>query len=289
MTTIQKVFLALFVLFLVAIPLWLFLAVPKLETISPDFHQRTDVTSFDNFFDPEKNAFKGVQYTRAQLDIKVTSVEGDHFIIDQTFDVKTLEGKPIYKTERQYGVNPKTRENVPGVAESKQEGYFFFPKHAEKVSYPFLVYIRDDVIDMKFVEEENLLGLVTYHYEGFADKDASHYFSFFDKEAKEGKGVHNKADIDVWVEPTSGQIVNIKHVGENTYFDPKTGQRLFPRNIYSNIFTNDAITNRVRIAHNKKQTFILYERWIPILLGTIGIAMLLSLAASRRLFSQSKE
>jgi len=58
MTTISDTPSRLRVLFaailLLAIPLWIFLAAPKLKRMPADFRYEADIFSLDNFFDEEK-------------------------------------------------------------------------------------------------------------------------------------------------------------------------------------------------------------------------------------------
>lgn len=276
MTNIQKIFLLAFIFFLAAIPVWRFLIVPGLEKVQTNFSVKVAFNSLGNQYDPEKGAFKEELASKSLLDVTVNSMEGNIIVLDSVFEAQTLSGERIYESGRQYEVDTRTGRSI-----SDQEEWVIFPNHVEKKSYTTTYFVRVDPMKLDFVEEDNLLGLPVYHYRGSDTVDASKAFSF-EEGVPEERGVTNSAQADLWIEPFSGHIVKMIDAGENTYFDLNTGQELYPRNIYKNIFSDDTVANNVRIAQNEKQTIQLYERWIPILLGLIALAFLIALFASRK-------
>jgi len=279
---IQRAFLSSFIVFIAVIPIWHYEIVPELEKISSDFYFKAEMFSIDNFFDPENNVFKGEEISKSLLTFTVNSVQGDILLIDTVFDVKTLSGEPIYRVDKSFGVNAKTGENAVGYGDQNREGFFFFPKHAEKKSYRFSHYSYEEPVDLKFIGTEMLHDLEVYHYTGSVIADKTKSLSW-EKDVPEKKRVIDEVQINIWIEPISGNFVKFKDSGENYYQDAKTNQKLFSRNKYSNILTNDTISLLSYQALHQKTRIYLYEQIIPMLLGTISLAFLITFIVSKKL------
>lgn len=279
---IQKLFLCLSIAFLAALPLWRYVVLLELEKIPSDFSLKAELFSVDNFFDSEKNDFKGEEISKSLLTINVSFVQEDVLLLDTVFDVETLSGEQIFRAEKQFGVDAKTGKNVPGYGDQDREGFFLFPKHAEKKSYTFWHYSFTKPVLLDFVGEEILHNLQVYHYTGsLAEQKGIHQWEV--GIVPEDTLIFSKVQVNVWIEPTSGYFVKLRDTGETFYHDPVTKQMLFPKNKYSNTFADDTIANQVLRAYRQKQSIILYEQLIPILLGMIAFAFFITFIISKKL------
>ncbi len=279
LTKAQKLTLVCVAICTAAIPVWRFLVVPELEKIPRDFALKIEFKSYGKSYDSENNVREENQ-GKVFLDVKVNSVQGDVIVLDGVFDVRTFSGERIYRNERQYKADRETGKSI--IPYGNQGVWIVFPTHMEKKQYVSPYFVRVDPLKLEFVGEDNPLGLAVYHYSGSDTVDASKAFSF-EQGVPEERGITNTVEVDLWIEPISGHIVNIIDKGENFYHDPTTGKILFKRNSYRNIFTYDTMVNQVRIAQNRKMTIHLYGVIIPILLAGIALAMLVSVLLSLKL------
>jgi hypothetical protein len=279
MTNIQKLFLALFVLFLAIIPAWQFLVVPELEKMPGNFKAELDLlgTEKPNYEvggnSEESLIFKGIKKTNW-----VSS--GDNEVsVELFFKAETISGEPLFESSEKFEVDVDTRQIISG---DDNSGYFIPPQHIEKRSYT----IHDPTIfadiEFNFVKAESVKGLLVYNFKGnLANINTTDGYEFLEP-VPEVYSVVDDVTSELWLEPVTGIIVNLKQSGSSYYIDRITNNRVHNLTNYTNEYSDDTIANQVRIAQNEKQKIQLYERWIPILLGLIALAFLTALFASRK-------
>ena len=215
---------------------------------------------------------------------KVFEAQGTLLIIkSRNTSVNAITNEPIWAGSGTYGVNKITRENVAGYGDTDRTGYFLFPLHVEKKDYIFWAPMTTEGATLlKFEAVELVNGLETYKFTHDLEPiDKTVFFPWL--QGFVVKGDHKGTQ---WVEPTTGHVVKFEHSGLNKLFDQSTLKEIQDFQIWSRKTTHDVITNQVRIAQNAKQTIILYENWVPILLGMIAVAILAAFIASRKLISQ---
>lgn len=88
--------------------LWLFVASDLLPRYNKEFSYSADIISVDNFFDEQANDFTGYQYSNTKFGYKVVNEDDFRLTIENSFDVSTLDGAPIFSVLRTYGVNAFT-------------------------------------------------------------------------------------------------------------------------------------------------------------------------------------
>jgi hypothetical protein len=279
MTNIQKTFLALFVAFLVAIPLWLYVAVPELLKLPGDFKAELDLlgTEQPNYEvggnSEESLIYKGIKRT-------TWASSGDNEVsVELFFKAETISGEPLFESSEKFEVDADTKQIISG---DDSSGYFIPPQHIEKRSYT----IHDPTtfvdIEFNFEKEESINGLAVYNFKGnLTNKNSTDGYEFLEL-VPEVYSVVDDITSQLWIEPVTGIIVNLKQSGASYYIDRITNNRIHNLTNYTNAYSDDTIANQVRIAQNKKQEIILYERWIPILFALLSLAFLVALFASRK-------
>jgi hypothetical protein len=282
MTSIQKIFLLFFVLFLAAIPVWIFRVTPELLKLPGDYSFKAES------FGTEKDSYEiggefepGFVYNGVRKD-EVTRVDGNTLVIEGIFDANTLDGTELFISEAEYGVDRVTRQNVKGFGNKDRDGYFIFPQKTEKRSYDLWFPMYTDKITLDFQREDVVEGLDTYYFKGQAKKvDDTDGYVFLDLIPESYFG-YTDSVIEMWVDPTTGTLVKYRDDGISYYADKVNGENVHTFADWSNTWKDDTIANQVRIAQNEKQKIHLFERWIPILLGLISLAFLIALFASRK-------
>jgi hypothetical protein len=282
MTNIQKTFLALFVLFLAAIPAWLFVAVPELTKLPADYERNIDLFYLSNEDYDLENGFSGESIVNAFSEDRTIGVDGDNQDIESHYKAETLSGELAWETRNIFGTNRETRENITRNEVGAVGSYFLFPQKLEQKSYKIWPIGYNHSFDVQFDGIENVDGLDVYHF-SFANEitDDTKDFTWVEL-VPDTYHVNSIQGSDLWVEPVTGIMVNFDDGGTSYYVDKTTGEKIQDFLTWKAKFSDDTIANQVRIAQNEKQKIILFERWIPILLGLISLAFLITLFASRK-------
>jgi hypothetical protein len=278
MTKIQKIFLLFFVLFLAAIPLWRYLVVPELLKLPGDYESRLDLlgTEKPNYEvggnSEESLIYKGIKRT-------TWASSGDNEVsVELFFKAETISGEPLFELTNEYNVDVNTRRII---SEDNRSKYLIPPMHLEKKSYTLLDPTSFVFVEWNFEREESVNGLGVYYFKGNSiGQDSTEGYAFLELVPEVYNAIDHIAH-EIWVEPTTGIIVKLNQAGESNYIDKATNKRIHTFTKFTNAYSDDTIVNQVRIAQNEKQKIILYERWIPILLGLIALAFLIALFASR--------
>jgi hypothetical protein len=280
MTKIQKIFLALFVLFLAVIPVWRFMVVPELLKMPVDYASHTNFFGTENIYDIETNDFEGEEIVLVARKVTAKELQGNKIKINDFFSSAYLSGEIFYKTNQDFIIDRTTKKI------QETETYFEFPRNVKKEGYTTWFYYLTEPFKVKFEQEENILGLETYLFSYELEFDATAGFSENDPLVPERYNVKEAPNGKIWVEPVTGVIIKLEDEGADYYVEKAgsaiTAPVIAPTFKWTAIYTDDTIANQVRIAQNAKQTIQLYERWITILLGLISLAFLIALFASRK-------
>ena len=267
-------------LFLVAIPLWIWVIAPQLTKLPADFSYKADVLSSDNFYDATKQAYSGQQRSVTTFSYKVADVQENVDVIQNIFDVRTITGEKIVTINRLYGIDPKTGKHVAGFGDHNREGYLFAPANLQK-GQPFTYWHvnYDGPANMKFVDEETLFGLPVYryetHYEG-VKIDQTANLGFLPGVGKT-RGVELEPYLQLWIEPVSGHLVKYKDDTIAYYYDLKTGQKINPWNHFTNTYTRDSVLAQVGLAKAEKLIITSVQIIIPTLLALLAFTLIIFL------------
>jgi hypothetical protein len=279
MTVIQKIFLALFALFLAIIPVWLYLVVPELLKLPGDYERRLDLigTEKPNYLVGEDSE-ESLIYTGNRKTSWTLSGD-DKVSAELFFNAETISGDPLFEITKKYDIDVNTRKII---SKDDNSRYLIPPMHLEKRGYTIIDPTNLIDVEFSFEKVENVNGLEVYHFKGNnLGKDSTDGYALLELVPE----VYNSMDDvfnELWIEPTTGIIVNFKQTGESFYLDKLTNNRIHAFTKYTNKYNDDTVANQVRLAQNEKQKIQLYEIWIPILLVLISLAFLIALFASRR-------
>ncbi len=153
-------------LLLLAIPLWLNIIAPNRLRLADEFKFEAEVISVDNFYDLEAGAFKGEEFSRTTFEYKTLNATAESLVIANIFDVRTIDGAPIFSVTREYGINRYTGEHIPSLGNKERVGYLFAPRHLEEgEAFTYWHVNYDGPAQMEYVGREVLYGLPVFHYQ----------------------------------------------------------------------------------------------------------------------------
>ncbi len=266
----NKLFIIISVALLIVSLAW-FIVSPKLNYIPQNFSYSADIFSVDDFYDETKQTFLGQQISKTIFAYETISAQDDILNIKGIFDVRKLTGEKIFGVDRIYGIDSKTGAHVEGYGDRDRVGYLFAPKRNNKQDFEYWHVSYDEPAHMKFVGEENILGLKVHKYGTNYIFDQTEGFEFL-PEVPELMGVSLDISLQLWIEPITGRVVKHADQGIAYFYDINTKERLFPRNRYENRFAPLSVSDNVKIVQKEKFKTILIEIVLPCLI--LGIAVM---------------
>lgn len=265
----------------IVLPLWVFVVAPVLTRIPLSFTYTADITSIDNFYDEVTNQFTGDTFsvTRYSYDA-IQPADGTHVTIQNVFDVRTVDGDPIFSVDRKYGVDRTSLAHVFGWGDEDRDGYLFAPRGLEAgESFTYWHINYDGPAEMAFVEEEEVFGLKTFVYESYyegVDIDQTDNLTYL-PEVGVTRGVRLEPHLTIWIEPVTGMLV--KYTDETTayYYDLVTGETLHPWNSFSNNYQSASVEQLAASITKTRNDYLIVHVFVP--LGILALAGWLTLSA----------
>lgn len=266
------------VLFLLAVPWWLYVGVPEQLEIPTNFSLKTNVDSFDNFYNAETKAFGGEQRSLTSFSYKAVSGDSDHLEIENSFSVRSLTGEPIFSVTRLYGINTHNGMHVAGSGDKDRSGYLFAPRMKgvaaqakDKSSFEYWHVNYDTPAEMTYESESDLYGLRVYHYVSDFTADQTKDLSGVLPEVGITRGIGLDVHLELWVEPYTGRIVQYQDKTDAYYYDLATKERLQPWNSFRNQ------TDPASAAEQAKALSILKQKFNPLAFGVSAFLVLISI------------
>lgn len=250
--------------------IWLVFIEPGLRVQYPSsFSYTADLISVDNFYSEEHDAFEGEQLSASTFSYNVVDTYGNVQIIENTFDVRTLNGEPIISITREYAIDSKTGVHVSGFGDKDRDGYLFAPQGLRSDA-PFVYWHinYDAPAAMAFVNETDVYGLRTLVYESTYD---GHVIDQTDNlghlpGVPEERGVRLDPRLRLWIEPETGMLVKYADETEAYYYDQQTNERLVPWNTFRNTYTKKSVQTNVSLIQQQIITKRLQQIVFPVFL-----------------------
>lgn len=265
---------------IIFIPIWYFFGANLFLTVSKNFSYKADISSVDNFYDNKTGEYKGEQYSKTVFLFNVLSKKDDVLLLKGLFDVESLDGRMIFKSEPLYGINNLTGEHVVGEGDKNRVGYLFAPKWLNKDKTFKFWHITDNVpSEMEYVSEEKLYGLRVFKYKkknnGLTDQTS---IMGFLPGVPSKFGVKLASDLFLWVEPITGYLVKMEDYSTDYfYYDIKTGEKLYPYNQFFNTYTEETIIKNVNDATKYRNRMLMIQFGVPLLILLFTLLFILTI------------
>jgi hypothetical protein len=273
---LNKIMIGIGIVLIVFIPIWLFLIVPELEKMPGDYGMDVKLLSSEQTRYDLGGELGEMTILNGYIKINVEQTSGNGIEVNELFHIEYLNGELSYETLDDLEVNRKSRKLIGS------EVNYMFPIDMKKKDYLIHFPGWEFPIEAKYIGEEIIDGLDVYRYGlSLTNGDLTSSFEFLDLVPEE-YDVLTDAEGFYLVEPVTGILVNYEESGTNYYVTKENMEKVQEFSIFSNKFSDDTIANQVRLAQNEKQKIYLIEWIVPILLGLIGIALILSSYIGRR-------
>ncbi len=263
------------VLLLVLIPICRWVILPQVEKVPANFSYEANIFSIDNFYDETKHRFSGEILSVTNFTYTVAGKEEDALIIKNTFEAKKPSGEPIFSVNRLYGINPADGSHVMRKGDKNRSGFLFAPRGIKKGdSYTYWHINYDMPALMKFQGEETIAGLTVYKYACSYTADQTKNLSFL-PDVPEKRGIELDILLETWIDPVTGWLIKYEDRTTAWYYDIRSNKRLNPWNRFHNEFAYSSILQHVDIAKNKHFSINALTIYLPILLVTLSLLILI--------------
>ncbi len=242
-----------------------YVVVPVLFQLDSSFRYSVNILSFDNFYDEEERMFSGAQRSVTTfLYAALESGPQNSMQVENTFDVKTVDGSTIVTIDRQYAVNKITWQHNPEVDPNQRSGFLFAPRNVSRWEpFPYWHVNYDRQLNMVFDGEEVIAGLPTYRYVAEFGVDQTDDLTHLPGVPDE-RGVNLDVSLTLWVEPVSGWLVKYEDNAIAYYYDQSTGGRLLPWNKFNNRYSQNSILDQVQTARAMRWSILALELGLPL-------------------------
>ncbi|HET7715630.1 MAG TPA: porin PorA family protein [Bauldia sp.] len=188
-----------------------------------------------------------------------------HALIEADARWQDASGKVIFETQDIYGVDRRTRANIPGYGTADREGQYLFPPHIQTRDYVLWDSNYGGPVTVVYDRQEKFRGLDVAVFRSAAngiDESAGYATTpgvpAVYKAMTSGSGT-------LLIEPVSGVVVDHQDEGITYFVERSTGQRVGePLNKWTQRYTPSTIDAQVQRAKAARTQILMFETWLPL-------------------------
>lgn len=262
------------VLFIVLPLAWKFFIFPLLDVMSvPNYsvELRHDENNRFNL----GGDWSGKTFSLGRLEISTQKATPGQLDVNTSFSATSVKGEQLFTLKHNFLVDRHSRTVLPSNEDPAGGSYFTFPRHVKKTSYALFLSTFGEPINFNFIDEQEIRGLLTYHFRGQAEKINDTPGYDFLPLVPETYYVYSSAVVDIYVEPFSGRIVDYSDRGVSYYTDEKLN-RIWDIASWGNQYDDASVGERVILAQEKMRQLSLYENGVSLALFVVAMIFLSS-------------
>ncbi|MBA3962353.1 MAG: DUF3068 domain-containing protein [Chthoniobacterales bacterium] len=263
----------------IALGLWLaaaaqyFWGAPYLERLPANYTAETTYAAKCRSRQSPTAPLEEYETITRRHDQTLNSVAGSA-IIQGDIHWVTPAGVVMFEILSLYGVDRRTRENLPGYGNEERTGLYLFPPDTEKKEYRQWDPMYAGPRTVTFERTEQLDGMEVYVFNFVADgiDETSGYVALPDVPERYRAITYGKGKVSV--EPHSGVVVRWEDEGISYFVEPKTGERVAEVFQWSDQFTPETQAEQLRLAHARLRHHLVLEVYLPAALIAAGVLWL---------------
>lgn len=268
--TLQMFFgLCLFIL----VALWFNIISPELLKLPASISDKATLIHTENNRFDINSSWAGKTITISSSNIKTLQASGNKSNIQSLFKVESLTGETLFELDQKFVVNRLTRHNYPGEDDNEGKSSIFFPPNVSPKNINFWSVEMGAPTILEYVGNKTIEKLNTYH---FSSKESvindTPGYEFLPL-VPEKYMVLSRVNIDIYVEPLTGTIIDHQDSGISFYAE-KDGTPVWDIAEWSNKYNDPTILARVQEAKSKMTFYSIISRGVPIFLASLGIIFL---------------
>jgi hypothetical protein len=229
----------------------------------------------------EENQFRATStdpWLTSTLDVRrvdrAVMSNGNVLIIEGGLHIYFADGKINFENSNLYGVDQRTRLNLPNYGDTARRGQYLFPPHVQQTEYqiwdPMFIGLRQATFARLDQVEGLQVFVFTFSASGMDESDGYSYLP----EVPEIYLAHTDGQGTLWVEPLSGAVVDYEDSGVSYFVDPANGNRVADFNKWTEKYTATTQVAQMTLARQARQRILLLETWLPGGLLLAGVFML---------------
>lgn len=238
-----------------------FWATPLMARLPADYTNETRYAAVSIFRETPAAPWQDYALIGRRVDQTLTSAGGN--LVIQSDLHWSSAGTPIYETTGLYGVDRATRANIAGYGNRERHGQFLFPPHLQPTTYTFWnsFYLGPQVAAFSHVD--TLDGLLVYVFDFAATNtdDTSGYAALPD--IPERYYARSDGWGRLWIEPSSGIVVDLEDQGITYFVDPQTNTRVAELYAWADRYTPETRAAQLNTARAARTRIIAAETWAP--------------------------
>lgn len=235
---------------------------PRVEWLPADYSYETRYSAQVRFRETPDGEWDEFPLLARRVD-QVLIVSGEVAIIQGESHWTTEDGTPTYEPIGLYGVNRLTRLNVPGYGDHERAGQYLFPNHMEKKTYSFWdpYYVGPRTATFDRVDRVEGLPVYVFNYTAVDLDDTAGYIFLPDvperyRTLSNGKG-------RLWIEPTSGTVVDFEDSGVTAFVDNQSGEHVADFYHWTARYTEETRIEQLKKSRGARLRILLLEVWLP--------------------------
>ena len=198
---------------------------PRLNELPAAYAGETRYAAEGHLRETPDGAWTPITMVARRVDQTIVAAAETH-IVQGDLHWTTESGQVIFESSGLYGVDRRTRMNVPGYGDIERTGQFLFPPGIAPVAFQFWDPMFIGPRTATFDRVETLAGLAVYvfRFSGTAMDETAGYGYLPGvperyRTLTDGQGT-------LWIEPVSGVLVDYEEAGDSFFVAAATGERV---------------------------------------------------------------
>jgi hypothetical protein len=218
-----------------------------MSDLPADYTNETFFDAESRFRDSPDGSWQTISLIARRMDQTLVNT-GSLSVIQGDMHWFSDDGQVIFENTGLYGVDRRTRLNVPAYGDTRRNGSFLFPPHIGRADFtfwdPMFIGLRTAVFERS--ETLDGLSLYVFHFSGTGMDETEGYSYLHDvpelyRTLTDGEGT-------LWIEPVSGILVDYEEQGISYFVDASSGTRMANFYEWSDRFTPKTKASQMKMA-----------------------------------------
>lgn len=267
--------LVIFSALLVLAALVRFEIAPRLNELPAAYASETRYAAESRWRETPDGAWTPITVIARRVDQTIVATGATH-IVQGDVHWTTESGQVLFESAGLYGVDRRTRLNVPGYGNIERTGQFLSPPGVARAAFLFWdpMFIGPRTATFDRVETLADLAVYVFRFSGTAMDETTGYGYLPGvperyRTLTDGQGA-------LWIEPVSGVLVDYEEAGDSFFVAVATGERVASFFQWRDRYTPETRTAQLALARTFRTRILALERWLPgglAALGLIGLAV----------------
>lgn len=259
---------------IILVPVWMFQLTPELLKLPPNISSKANMVHTENNRFSINSQWTGKTIAISSSRLNTFSTVKDKSTIQSVFRVESLTGEKLFELNQNFVIDRLTRHNLPGGNDPKGDSSILFGINVNQKSINFWPVEMGAPTTLQYTGDKVIQGINTKHFNATgAIIDDTLGFEYLPLVPEKYK-VLSRVDIDIYVEPSTGTIIDYQDTGIS-YFADKENKPIWDMDDWSNKYNDPTIIERVRLAKSKMLSYNIISIYTPAFFASLGLLLIL--------------